>query len=113
MILRTYSIALFCLSSLLIFSCESKQKKEEQLIKKSAAAAHAPVRADAFIAFSKMMYDNLEIPGTIVANQATEIHPEVAGRITGIFFKEGSFVNKGALLVKLYDADLQAQKQKL
>jgi membrane fusion protein (multidrug efflux system) len=49
----------------------------------------------------------------LVANEATEIHPEVAGRITGIFFKEGAYVPKGALLVKLYDADLQAQKQKL
>lgn len=113
MILRSFSLLGILLTSVLFFSCESKEKKEKQLLQKSSAAAHAPVRADAYIATAKQMTDNLEIPGTIVANQSTEIHPEVAGRITGIFFKEGAFVNKGALLIKLYDADLQAQKQKL
>src|SRR5205085_4911971 len=46
-------------------------------------------------------------------NESADIHPEVAGLITGIYFKEGAFVNKGSLLIKLNDADLQAQKRKL
>lgn len=112
MILRLFSLLPIVFTSVLLFSCESKEKKEKQLIQKSSAA-RSPVKADAYIATARMMTDNLEIPGNIVANQSTEIHPEIAGRITGIYFKEGSFVNKGTLLVKLYDADLQAQKQKL
>ena len=71
------------------------------------------MRADAFIVHTRLLLDQIEIPGTIVSNEATEIHPEVAGLITGIYFKEGGYVNKGALLVKLNDADLQAQKKKL
>lgn len=71
------------------------------------------MNADAFIVKPKLLLDNIEIPGTIVSNEATEIHPEVAGLITGIYFKEGAYVSKGALLVKLNDADLQAQRRKL
>jgi membrane fusion protein (multidrug efflux system) len=42
-----------------------------------------------------------------------ELRPEVSGRITGIYFQEGAFVRRGTVLVKLYDADLRAQMQKL
>jgi membrane fusion protein (multidrug efflux system) len=96
-----------------IVSCNSEEKKEQAQAQKNSPGSRPPLRADAFIVKTKLLLDNLEIPGTLVANQSTEIHPEVAGRITGIYFKEGAYVNKGALLVKLYDADLQAQKQKL
>ena len=113
MVLRLFSFSRILFSSVLLFSCQSKKKKENQLIQKSAASNRGPIRADAFIAASKQMVDNLEIGGTIVANQSTEIRSEVTGRITGIYFKEGAFVSKGTLLIKLYDADLQAQKQKL
>lgn len=96
-----------------LYSCGSKEKKEEKLVQRQQTNARAPIRVDGYIATQKTLIDKLETPGTIVANQATDIHPEVAGRITGIFFKEGSVVKQGALLVKLYDADLQAQRQKL
>lgn len=47
--------------------------------------------------------------GTILANEEVELRSEVSGKITQILFKEGSFVNKGDLLVKINDSDLQAQ----
>lgn len=53
------------------------------------------------------------MPGTIVSEDATEIHPEVSGRIISLNVREGAHVGKGAVLAKLYDADLQAQKRKL
>lgn len=113
MIQRSFPYFLLLFLAGFLISCgSSKEKKEEALVKK-ANGPKPPLRADASIAEAKQMYDYLDIPGTLVANETTEIHPEVAGRITGIFFKEGSYVQKGALLVKLYDADLQAQKQKL
>lgn len=57
--------------------------------------------------------ETLEVPGTIVAEDATEIHPEVSGRIVRLNLREGAYVSKGAVLAKLYDGDLQAQKRKL
>ncbi|MCK7526016.1 MAG: efflux RND transporter periplasmic adaptor subunit [Ignavibacteriales bacterium] len=37
------------------------------------------------------------------------LRSEISGKIIKILFKEGSFVNKGDLLIKINDADLQAQ----
>jgi len=113
MIVRIFSILL--LSSILpsfLFSCSSK-RKEEAAQQQKGGQKRPPLRADAFIVQTKVLADQLEIPGSLVANQTTEIHPEVSGRITGIYFREGALVGKGTLLVKLNDADLQAQKRKL
>ncbi len=43
-------------------------------------------------------------PATVVAVNTVEVRPQVAGYITGIFFKEGQFVKKGQ---KLYSIDAQ------
>lgn len=62
---------------------------------------------------------NLEISGSIEANESVVLHSEVSGLVKGIYFKEGSNVSKGAVLVKINDLDIQAQlreaatKQKL
>lgn len=55
--------------------------------------------------------DNLEVTGTIEANEAVALQAEVSGLVTGIYFKEGGQVIKGALLVKINDLDIQAQLQ--
>lgn len=97
-------------------SCSSGSKDDapkQQKAGPGGPGGRPPVRADAYIVKTRLLLDKIEIPGTIISNETTEIHPEVAGRITGIYFKEGAYVNKGALLVKLNDADLQAQKKKI
>ncbi|WP_316742970.1 efflux RND transporter periplasmic adaptor subunit [Pedobacter antarcticus] len=55
--------------------------------------------------------DNLEVTGTIEANEAVALQSEVSGLVTGIYFTEGGQVTKGALLVKINDRDIQAQLQ--
>ena len=47
--------------------------------------------------------------GSVLANEEVELRSEISGKIILIPFKEGSFVNKGDLLIKINDADLQAQ----
>ncbi len=56
---------------------------------------------------------DLEVPGTILANESTEIHAESSGRIVELHIQEGAYVKQGALLAKLYDGDLQARMRKL
>ncbi len=51
--------------------------------------------------------------GSIMANEEVELRSEVAGKIVQINFKEGSAVSKGELLVKINDADLQAQLRRV
>jgi membrane fusion protein (multidrug efflux system) len=53
------------------------------------------------------------IAGNVIANEEVELRSEVSGRIVAINFDEGSHVNKGMLLLKTDDRDLQAQLKKL
>lgn len=53
----------------------------------------------------------LEVTGNIEANESVSLHGEVSGLVTGIYFQEGSYVQKGKLLVKINDRDIQAQLQ--
>ena len=61
----------------------------------------------------KVMENVIFSNGTILANEAVELRSEVSGRIRNISFTEGNRVNKGDLLVKIVDDDLQAQLKKL
>ena len=111
----SYSIYSFLLFAFLIFltsSCSSKRKKEVTRTQSAPPKRPTP-RVDAIIVQSQVVSETIEIPGTIVADEATEIHPEVSGRIIGLYVREGAQVGKGALLAKLYDADLQAQLRKV
>src|SRR5689334_11489323 len=98
MIVRFFSFVLFAVL-LILTSCGSTERKKEaeQQQKPGGGTQRPPVRSEAITVSTTTLLDNIEIPGTIVANEETEIHPEVAGRITGIYFKEGSFVGRGAL----------------
>lgn len=50
--------------------------------------------------------------GKIGALNEIDIKPEVSGKVTAIYFKEGETINKGEPILKINDADLQAQLQK-
>lgn len=67
------------------------------------------VTVKAHIANYETLDNRVFATGTILANEEVELRSEVSGKITKILFKEGSFVKKGDLLVKINDADLQAQ----
>ncbi len=47
--------------------------------------------------------------GSLLANEEINVQPEISAKVTKILFSEGTKVNKGQLLVKMFDADLQAQ----
>ena len=71
-----------------------------------------PLKVDLFIVQPAPFAETIEVPGTIVASESVEIHPEVAGRIVQLPIEEGKYVEKGSLLAKLNDADLVAQLNK-
>jgi membrane fusion protein, multidrug efflux system len=107
-----YLLFFFSTLSTQLISCSSKRKEEAQAKQKMGNKPPVP-RVDVFVVQSQTVSQSLEIPGTIVSEDATEIHPEVSGRIINLNVREGNYVRKGAVLAKLYDADLQAQKRKL
>jgi membrane fusion protein (multidrug efflux system) len=51
--------------------------------------------------------------GTVMAKEEVKLQPELSGKIIQINFQEGTRVSKGQLLVKINDADLQANFRKL
>lgn len=69
----------------------------------------APLNVDGIIAATSNFSSNIDITGSIEANEAVTLRSEVAGLVTGIYFKEGSNVSKGTALVKINDRDIQAQ----
>lgn len=52
------------------------------------------------------------VSGSLLANESAALQPQISGMVTGLYFKEGDFVQKGKLLVKINDANLQAQLKK-
>lgn len=94
----------------LLSACGKKEKKTTT----AAAGPRQPMmRVDAYVVKPEAFEENIEVPGTILANETTEIHPEVSGRIVQLNVAEGKYVSKGTLLAKLYDGDLVAQLNKL
>ena len=57
--------------------------------------------------------NELEVTGSVEANESVTLQSEISGLITGIYFTEGSNVKKGTLLVKINDRDIQAQLQQV
>ncbi len=105
-----FSVALCSLS---LVSCGGKKNKIEAPKSGGGAAKAPPSKVDGYIVRLESFQSTIEMPGSIVANEVTEIHPEVSGRIVQLNLVEGRYVSKGAVLAKLYDGDLQAQLRKV
>ncbi|HMK04027.1 MAG TPA: efflux RND transporter periplasmic adaptor subunit [Ferruginibacter sp.] len=104
-------IPLLSILLLSIAACKSSAREEKKTT--GAGAQRPPSRVDAYIVTPTALSEDIEMPGSLTAFEETELHPEVAGRVTGIYFNEGSNVSQGAVLLKLYDGDLRAQLNKL
>lgn len=98
---------------ILLAGCNNKKQEDPPGKMRGGGRGQMDVRADAFLVHKVTLTEKIEIPGTLVANEATDIHPEISGRITYLNINEGKFVSKGTLLAKLYDGDLQATLNKL
>jgi len=67
---------------------------------------------DVMIANKQIIDNTIELNGTVVANNFAELHPEISGRLTFLNIPEGTVVQKGTLIAKINDADLEAQLNK-
>jgi membrane fusion protein (multidrug efflux system) len=104
-------IMLFFLTGLiLITGCKSK-KKEVQAVR--GARQTGLLQVQGFRVETGSVSDNIEVPGSLLPAEQTQIRSEVNGRVVFLNITEGNQVKKGTLLVKLFDGDLQAQLKKL
>ncbi len=65
------------------------------------------------IAMPSDLEEVIRATGTLIADEQVDLTFEMQGKIRNIYFAEGTRVNKGQLLAKLKDDDLQAQLTKL
>jgi membrane fusion protein, multidrug efflux system len=110
-----FACLISCMLTLLLFA-QCKDKKGQKIQPPTSGGDKSksmPVKVEGFIVRPGSVGDMIEVPGSLIAYEGTELHPEVSGRVTILNVKEGTTVSKGTLLVKLFDGDLQAQLKKL
>jgi membrane fusion protein (multidrug efflux system) len=90
-------------------SCDSEKKAPVA----GRARQQGPLTVDAFVVKKSTVSEDVEVPGSLLPFEETAIRAEVGGRIVKLNVQEGSVVDKGTLLVKIFDEDLQAQLNKL
>lgn len=106
-------IALTIFTSVFIWSCGSKSKPADAPKPGPATGSANEIPAEAYVVTPQTLEASVTIAGTLFPYEETEMTPEVAGKITGLYIREGAFVNKGAVLATLFDEDLKAQLNKL
>jgi membrane fusion protein (multidrug efflux system) len=87
--------------------------KKAQPREMSRGANKQPLVVSATILQPQKLNDLFRMKGILLPDEEVDLTFETSGKITKIYFKEGSFVKKGQLLAKVNDAPLQAQLKKL
>jgi membrane fusion protein (multidrug efflux system) len=101
-----FSLFLLVLSYLLICACKSGKGS---LPGRQSGTSGAKLPVDAMVIQPQLLDNKIITTGTLLANEEVQLKPEIAGRVTDVFFEEGSKVQKGDLLVKINDRELKAQ----
>lgn len=102
---------IFPTALLLVLFIACNEKKETK--KTTDGSKMGPLSVEGMVVKPTSLSEGIEVAGSILPFELTEIRPEISGRIIQINFTEGGFVQKNTLLVKLFDGDLQAQLKKL
>ncbi|MDZ7292501.1 MAG: efflux RND transporter periplasmic adaptor subunit [candidate division KSB1 bacterium] len=105
LILTGVVFALVILALLKIGSLQGKAKNSVQ--RSGPRDQRMPVRMQ--VIHLEKLGDRVLTVGTILSNEEVEIRSETSGKVDRIFFKEGGAVRKNEVLLKINDAELQAQ----
>lgn len=76
---------------------------------KDKPAKTTPIFVNGIVIETQNFSNSVTVSGTLEANEQVQISSEIPGLVLSINFAEGSFVSKGALLLKIDDRELQAQ----
>lgn len=106
---RNTAVLLFFLVMLLA-ACTTRSGERSAIGYKNE---QKPAVADAIVLTDSVLDHSIKTNGTLLPAEEVEIRSETPGRIVSINFKEGSYIGKGELLVKMDDRELQAQLRKL
>ncbi len=76
-------------------------------------AARPKITVDGLVLAEQELKNQINITGTILADESVLLNSEVAGKVSQILFEEGQFIKKGKLLVKLNDDEIKADLERL
>lgn len=102
-------VGMLIIGGLLFGAC---QNDEQPVSGKGNGLQKGPTPVEGMVLTTEMIQNKIYLNGNIMANEEVQLQPEIAGRITKIYFSEGQYVNAGKLLVKLNDDELKAQLKK-
>lgn len=104
---KYFFIAAYSIISIALPSCGEKKKEESK-----APGKLTTLTAEGFVVHPQVFASHYDASGSLLPNEEIKILPETSGRVTAISFKEGAHVNKGDVLIRLYNDDILAQVQK-
>jgi membrane fusion protein (multidrug efflux system) len=113
---KTYIILillLFSIVSILSFVKISKNKEMKAKTAPMMKGGPPTLVASAYVVEYSKLANEIKVNGNVLAQDEVVLQPEASGRVTYLNLKEGALVSKGTLLLKINDADLQAQVSKL
>lgn len=79
----------------------------------AGGASRSALVVNATVLKPQTLNNMFRIRGILLPDEEVDLTFESAGKITNIYFEEGSYVQKGTLLAKVNDAPLQAELKKL
>ena len=104
------STTFFSLTYILVLSACGNADKKTAL---PPAAKPTIQKVEGYIVKTTLISNDVELPGTLIANETTDIHAELSGRLVYLNINEGQTVSRGTVLARIFDGDLQAQLKKL
>lgn len=81
--------------------------------KGSGKSAKQPLEVNAEIVKVKKLTDNFRSKGVLIPDEEVDLSFETSGKITAVYFNEGTHVRKGQLLARVNDKPLFAELKKL
>lgn len=118
--IRVFSISVITLliivglvfrSDLISKGTDSDKKKDAAKTETKSSSKAIPAKAIKIKAGK--LVDRIRITGTVLPNEDVNLTSEAGGIIKQINFSEGQLVNQGSLLVKINDAEIKAQLERL
>ncbi len=106
-----WTIVIIAIIALLtLFKISSNKSQSANNGKKKGSPA--PVSVGVYVVKKSVLNNSIQTVGNILANEEVDLKSETQGKVVKINFNEGQQVHKGQWLVKINDADLQAQLKK-
>lgn len=90
-----------------------KQNESVEVLPQTSLSFRQPLNVNAKIVKYETLQDVFRNKGLLLPDEEVNLSFETSGKITNIYFKEGTAVKKGELLAKMNDKPLLAELQKL